>query len=651
MAAERLSVSLFCGGRGGATIIRELLKHTHIELNLLVNAYDDGLSTGELRRLVPGMLGPSDFRKNLSRLLDFSSPQHFVLEKLLEHRFAAEHAAGDVERLRAFVGGEAGALAGDPVGRWFSQLEPPLGAALKGYIAKFLDYHSARGESGGLPDFALGNLIFAGAYLTYGRFNEASARLARLFASRANLINVTPGDNRILVAVKEDGELLDCEAAIVGRQSASPIAGFFLLKEPLSPAQRAELAPLDAPGKARLLASWEAPVSLSPESAAALGRSDLIVYGPGTMYSSLFPSYRTRGLAEAVAASPAAARVFVVNVEKDHDIQALSARRIVGQALEILGDPRNARRLITHVVYNDASDASERGVPFGAEEMDRFLQDAGIACIRGNFAHPARPQAHSGSAVVRRLLAILDEQRGCRSREIDIYVDLHERSVAVEHIIEDFLELDWKRYFDKARLRINCQFVAPRALPAHLEIVPRSDEGLFPEVGIFFDWLASGSSGYLATITGDGGYSLRDVLEGVDFLRFRPFGAIFGSRNQSRRQFTTSLVSAYGEGNALFVASWLGAFFLSALFGLRFNVIFSDPLTGFRIYKRSALPPDLARRVAGARCSTASGLTRLLVKNRVEIAEIPVRYRTFRGFTNVRWRLRRGLRNLFGACF
>ena len=62
-------IVLFCGGRGSATIIRALLRQSDVELTLLVNAYDDGLSTGALRNFIPGMLGPSDFRKNLSYLL------------------------------------------------------------------------------------------------------------------------------------------------------------------------------------------------------------------------------------------------------------------------------------------------------------------------------------------------------------------------------------------------------------------------------------------------------------------------------------------------------------------------------------------------------------------------------------------------------
>ena len=41
-------VSVFCGGRGGSNLIREFLRRPDLELNALINAYDDGLSTGEI---------------------------------------------------------------------------------------------------------------------------------------------------------------------------------------------------------------------------------------------------------------------------------------------------------------------------------------------------------------------------------------------------------------------------------------------------------------------------------------------------------------------------------------------------------------------------------------------------------------------------
>ena len=81
-----IRIALFCGGRGSATIIRALLRQTDVDLTLLVNAYDDGLSTGALRNFIPGMLGPSDFRKNLSYLFGNYSQAQYALKSLMEYR-------------------------------------------------------------------------------------------------------------------------------------------------------------------------------------------------------------------------------------------------------------------------------------------------------------------------------------------------------------------------------------------------------------------------------------------------------------------------------------------------------------------------------------------------------------------------------------
>ena len=85
---KQLSVVMFSGGRGTGALTEALLRYPDIKLSLLVNAYDDGLSTGLLRRFIPGMLGPSDIRKNLSRFLEPRKDQTSeTLRFLMEYRF------------------------------------------------------------------------------------------------------------------------------------------------------------------------------------------------------------------------------------------------------------------------------------------------------------------------------------------------------------------------------------------------------------------------------------------------------------------------------------------------------------------------------------------------------------------------------------
>src|SRR6187455_2248068 len=61
-------VVLFSGGRGSSVLSKQLVNDPRIQLTLAINGYDDGASTGEVRRFLGDSLGPSDFRKNASRL-------------------------------------------------------------------------------------------------------------------------------------------------------------------------------------------------------------------------------------------------------------------------------------------------------------------------------------------------------------------------------------------------------------------------------------------------------------------------------------------------------------------------------------------------------------------------------------------------------
>src|ERR1700685_3189371 len=142
-----LRVSMFCGGRGSTTITRELLRWPNVQLNLLVNAYDDGLSTGELRDFIPEMLGPSDFRKNLSHLLDLYSNQQHALQLVLEYRLPLDFSDKDLANLEAYIGDPRSSSDLTPELRvLFSQLDPDLHKKLLDYPKRFFLYYRRSGK-------------------------------------------------------------------------------------------------------------------------------------------------------------------------------------------------------------------------------------------------------------------------------------------------------------------------------------------------------------------------------------------------------------------------------------------------------------------------------------------------------------------------
>ena len=641
-----LNVVIFCGGRGSSTIIRELIRWPQVNLSLLVNAYDDGLSTGELREFIPSMLGPSDFRKNLSQLLDFCSSEQYALQKILEFRLPHDFSAGRLERLIEGLKNDAGAGVLPQLESLFRDLDTPRRGRLVAFLEYFAEYFRSRqGRGLQCSDCSFGNLIFAGCYLQCAQsFNQTVRTLSDLCGSRAKLINVSQGENRILAALKHNGEILSREAEIVGPQSSSPIRELFFLETPLTAEQKEELGFLDADERARYLNRLSRDAELSPEAEQALLKANLIIYGPGTQFSSLLPSYRIAR--DAIRRSAASARIFVANLEPDHDIQTLSVADLADKALEMAGDPENRNRTITHVFYN--RDGRPRGIPLGIAESSTSYNSARI--VAGEYANPAKLHVHSGYQVVRSAFATLRNRTELRqAKTLDLYVDLLDRSMAIDFLLQEFMELPWKDCFERVRLRVNRLGENHWSLPEHLRIEPAQHDGPFSDAEVFHDWLEHGDSEFLVTLTGDGEYRLSDLLLGVQVCNGGVFGAVFGSRTQSRRQFRSSVSAAYGEGSFLRPVGALGAFAFSALFGLRFGVILSDPFTGFRIYQRSKLNDGFRAALRQSRQRTTAGITRLMVSHQVEIAEIPVTYRTFDNFTNPAWRLRRGLKNLLGS--
>ncbi len=599
-------IVLFCGGRGSATIIRALLRRTDVELTLIVNAFDDGLSTGALRDFIPGMLGPSDFRKNLSYLFGNYSQAQYALKSLMEYRLPG---GAEIEKLTRFAGGNQTAL-DEPLVSWFAQLQPATLARLRGLLARFF----ARGGDFDYRDCSLGNLIFAGAYLAHGEdFNAAAAEVGDLVGSRAHLLNVGTRQNRVLMGLKQDGALLASEAEVVGIQSPSPITHLYLLEKPLTVDEKQELASQDAAGKHIWLSARDAPPKLSKAAAEAIAGADIILYGPGTQHSSLLPSYLIA--APALAAAPAPVKALVMNLDGDNDIQGLSASDVADRAFAY-------GALATHILVNN----DPNRLPMGALVHDSYR---GAAVLHGAFATEVRPQVHNGTAVADAVLGLRAQRT---SPSIEIFADILGRSVASDELLEEFQETDWNGV--STHLTLN-HVTGTGASSVNLG-------GLFPETAYFRDWLMRGTSDYLVLMTGDGAYRFADVLAIIRLLeQQQSLGGVFGSRTQSRRQFITSVRAAYGENKLLY---WLGkaaAFSLSALFYLRTGVIFSDPLTGLRVFRRHALvglPP-----IKG---DAPLSIVRQLIKSGVEVAELPVLYRTFSGFTDPHWRVRRGLSNL-----
>ena len=240
-----INVVLFSGGRGTDTITQTFLKHPAIQLTIMVNAYDDGLSTGRLRQFIPGLLGPSDVRKNLVRLIPENTPSQSALKIIMEYRLAESMARDDACTLLESFIHFSNATGLTELDQSFEQLRVKDVNWIQSYIQRFLKYESDQHEQGILFDFgdcSIGNLIFAGCYLENDQsFNTTIEVLSKCCEVTGTILNVTQGKNLVLTALKKDGSVLLSESDIVSSQSASDTVELFLFESYLNSNQISEI--------------------------------------------------------------------------------------------------------------------------------------------------------------------------------------------------------------------------------------------------------------------------------------------------------------------------------------------------------------------------------------------------------------------------
>lgn len=149
-------------------------------------------------------------------------------------------------------------------------------------LMEALFQHRFRG-AGELHGHNLGNLIIAGLQELCGDFPRAIQEVSRVLAVRGRVLP-SAARGLVLRATMADGTVVEGESAIVAHPASI---------------QRISVWPAEAPPLA--------------ESLEALRSAEVIVVGPGSIYTSLLPNLVIGGVWEALAES-AAVRFFVCNL-------------------------------------------------------------------------------------------------------------------------------------------------------------------------------------------------------------------------------------------------------------------------------------------------------------------------------------------------
>lgn len=254
-------------------------------------------------------------------------------------------------------------------------------------MEELLQYRFSSGE---LKGHNMGNLLLAALCDSTGGFDRAVHSLSRVLAVRGQVLPVTLSDVQ-LCGEMEDGRVVRGESRI-------PASGGRIKRVFLDPATC-------IPTREALEAIWEA---------------DLIVMGPGSLYTSILPNLLVPGIAEAIAASPAA-RVYIGNVmTQPGETDGYTASRHLQAIIDHAGP------LVDYMIVNT------QAVP--NRLRNRYLRegavpvDADLDAIRGLGVLPVADRLLQEGEVVRHhpeQLARLVMQLAGRGRQPERVVLLH----------------------------------------------------------------------------------------------------------------------------------------------------------------------------------------------------------------------------------
>jgi len=579
---------VFSGGRGSGALVRLLAANPAVELTVAINGYDDGKSTGEVRRYLGNCLGPSDFRKNASTIAATRKSCPEALVQLLDHRLPEPCTREDA--LAALRSIEAGAAAAGPaapkVAALAEQLPSATRAALREALAAFEADLATGRDHFNFTDCAVGNLVFAGHFLLAGRdFNAAVDRYSALVGIPPGVImDVTDGANAVLVALDRSGALLASEADIVDAGRRNHIQEIFLVDAPLKEAERGEVELRAA------IAAHEKPLRLNPALLPRIDAADLIVYAPGTQHSSLLPSYLTPGLGSRIARNLHAAKVLVTNLHEDAEIPDASAVEIVEKALWYLrekgANALPAPCLISHYLINDPEHV-ERETPYIPLGSLQRLEDPRLVRI-ANWEDAATGRHDAARVIVPFVEALAARER--RPRVAVLLLETDSRDKLAQSVIEAA-----RAGLANVAVEPTFFYASDASLPSELtSALPFATQnvranGAREDVAAFRTAVAAGAFEYVVLFESSGMYRGEDLVGLLGLLRGGRVDAAWGSRRLSSQDVRESYRVRFEKSPLAGAISALGSQALSLATLALFGRYVTDTLSGVRAVRREAL--------------------------------------------------------------
>ncbi len=623
--AGKINVVIFCGGNGAKNIIETLVNNPIFDITAMINAYDDGKSTGYLRRIIPGFLGPSDVRKNMSYLVDFSNPAKRILKDVLEYRFPK-----DVDYKKALQDLyniiQQKSLAHNELDVFLKKLQNEDMVKIRIYIKTLLDYLSKEKINFNFDDCSFGNLLLAGAFLRSGNnFNISIGDITNAFGLKGKVLNVTEGENFFLSALVGDGEFLPSEASIVEKRANEEIEEIFLLGNYLQQKELKKFSRISKQKKTDYLRSIDNIPKINNEARKVIEDADIIIYGAGTQNSSLFPTYLTEGFAETIISNKKAKKIFISNIGEDNEIPNASVEDIIDKAVYYLNrkgrlNYRKEDFFDYYFVHN--------GNPEDPKYV-KFLNKYNLNnTIHDNFEKDFSGK-HDGNKIAEKIMQILgsDSRKIPGIKKISIVIPSYNEGRYILELLNRIRKVDFSSlgfiteiiFVDDGSTDNTQELIKDIKDIKYIRSPVNKGKGNSVILGV-----KAATGDVIIIQDSDLEYSPEDIKEMLRVMQKYRFVAVYGSRTLRKGMRARALGILYGKRPGAYWSYYIGGQLLSFITWLLYDKFITDTVTGYKMMNAKLLKSFILRSKG---FELDHEITAKILKRGFEIYEIPINYK------------------------
>ncbi|MDX2505342.1 MAG: 2-phospho-L-lactate transferase CofD family protein [Gammaproteobacteria bacterium] len=276
-------------------------------------------------------------------------------------------------------------------------LDHILGNVIVNYLSRF---YESLPRSMDLKNGSIGNFVLVGTYLAHNKdINTAIYVFRQLCSIQGNVWPISVANNLHIKTRLEDGNTVmgQSETTSIDRSKSHQRIKKISFSNDLSQQKNTQHIPIQA----------------NPMVLDALQKAEVVVFGPGSFFTSVLPHIKVDGIVDAISRLDGA-KIFVGNLVEDNECYGYTLEDIIELFLTTCNQhakiKRPANKYITHIIAHCSHTVTEythndrHYLPPG-KNIKRFNND-GISVIINDFENPWKRGAHDPGCIADYLISI-----------------------------------------------------------------------------------------------------------------------------------------------------------------------------------------------------------------------------------------------------